>query len=64
MPSERHACRVAAENATDAAEDALAGEYVPGAERAQVYALLAVAERIGQLAESVERYASAYEANT
>jgi hypothetical protein len=59
--SERHACRVAAENAVDMAESCHGGGDDAGA---QVYALLAVAERLGQLAEAVERYASAYEANT
>jgi hypothetical protein len=61
MVSERHACRVAAENAVDAAESNLGAADDTSA---GVYALLAIAERLGQLAEAVERYASAYEANT
>lgn len=59
--SERHACRVAAENAVDVAESAHGGGDDAGA---QVYALLAIAERLGQFAEALERFASAYEANT
>lgn len=61
---ERHACSVAAENACDVVENIIAAYDFDPVDKARLYASLSLAERVGQLAEAVERFASAYEANT
>jgi hypothetical protein len=64
MVSERHACKVAAENACDVVEGIIGTHDIDPVERARLYAALSLAERVGQLAEAVERLADAHEATT
>jgi hypothetical protein len=64
VTSERHAPAVAAENACDVVETIMQAHDIEPVDRARLYAALSLAERVGQLAEAVERFASAYEANT
>lgn len=54
MSTTRYPCHQAAEEFTEAAEAIFSAYDIDPIERAKVYALLALAERVGQLAAAVE----------